>query len=104
MLTKIPRDKTNNTSKEIIFARHDFIKDKTGEKLHHIKTYSVAPETTFGNIENFIGVAQVPIGLAGPLTVNGEHANGQFCIPTATTKGTLVASYNRGMRLLKHGR
>lgn len=100
MLTKIPRDNTNNTSEEIISARHDFIEDKTGEKLHHIKNYSIAPETTVGNIENFIGVAQVPIGLAGPLTVNGEHANGKFCIPMATTEGTLVASYNRGMRLL----
>ena len=55
---------------------------------------------TRGNIENFIGVAQVPIGLAGPLLVNGEHAQGEFLIPLATTEGTLVASYNRGMKVL----
>ena len=53
-----------------------------------------------GNVENFIGVAQVPIGLAGPLRINGEHARGDFYIPLATSEGTLVASYNRGMRLL----
>ena len=53
-----------------------------------------------GNIENFIGVAQVPIGLAGPLLINGEHAHGEFYVPLATTEGTLVASYSRGMRLL----
>jgi hydroxymethylglutaryl-CoA reductase (NADPH) len=45
-------------------------------------------------------VAQVPIGLAGPLRINGEHAKGEFYVPMATTEGTLVASYNRGMRIL----
>jgi len=45
-------------------------------------------------------VAQVPIGLAGPLKVNGEHAVGEFLIPLATTEGTLVASYSRGMKVL----
>ena len=53
-----------------------------------------------GNVEHFIGVAQVPIGLAGPLLVNGEHAQGEFYVPLATAEGTLVACYNRGMRLL----
>jgi hydroxymethylglutaryl-CoA reductase (NADPH) len=47
-----------------------------------------------------MGVAQVPIGLAGPLRIEGEEARGDFYIPMATTEGTLVASYNRGMRLL----
>jgi len=42
----------------------------------------------------------VPIGLAGPLLVNGEHAQGEFYVPLATAEGTLVASYNRGMRLV----
>ena len=42
----------------------------------------------------------MPIGLAGPLLVNGEHAQGEFYVPMATAEGTLVASYNRGMRLL----
>ena len=58
------------------------------------------PAVTAGNIENFAGVAQVPIGIAGPLPINGEHAVGDFVVPMATTGGTLVASYNRGMRLL----
>lgn len=51
-----------------------------------------------GNIENFIGMAQVPIGLAGPLEVKGQYAQGGFYIPLATTEGALVASYNRGMK------
>ena len=51
-----------------------------------------------GNIENFIGMAQIPIGLAGPVWINGTHARGDFYIPMATTEGALVASYNRGMK------
>ena len=51
-----------------------------------------------GNIENFIGMAQVPIGLAGPLLINGKDASGDYYIPLATTEGALVASYSRGMK------
>jgi len=58
------------------------------------------PWSVAGNIENFTGAIQVPLGIAGPILVHGEHAQGEFYIPLATTEGTLVASYNRGMRLL----
>lgn len=51
-----------------------------------------------GNIENFIGMAQIPVGLAGPLLVNGKDAKGDFLIPLATTEGALIASYSRGMK------
>lgn len=53
-----------------------------------------------GNIENFIGMAQVPVGLAGPVRVNGDHAKGEYRIPLATTEGALVASYTRGMKAI----
>ena len=43
----------------------------------------------------------MPIGIAGPLLVDGEHAKGEFYVPLATAEGTLVASYNRGMKLLR---
>ena len=36
-----------------------------------MSSYSLGPGTLPGNIENFVGVAQVPIGLAGPLLVAG---------------------------------
>lgn len=52
------------------------------------------------NIENFIGLAQVPIGLAGPLRVNGAHAQGDYYVPLATTEAALVASYSRGAQLI----
>jgi hydroxymethylglutaryl-CoA reductase (NADPH) len=96
----IPYDKENNHTPEIIEARQRFISEYTGASPRHLFHYSVDPATTRGNIENFTGVAQVPIGFAGPLKVNGEHAQGEFLIPMATTEGTLVASYNRGMKVL----
>ena len=52
-----------------------------------------------GNIENFIGYTQVPLGLAGPLLIDGDEAQGEFHIPLATTEGALVASYSRGMKV-----
>lgn len=52
-----------------------------------------------GNIENYIGMAQVPIGVAGPLLINGTSAKGQYYVPLATTEGALVASYGRGMKI-----
>ncbi|WP_293373352.1 hydroxymethylglutaryl-CoA reductase, partial [Nevskia sp.] len=101
---KVPRDKNNDYTADAATARRDFVQAQTGTALEHVGQYSFSPGVLPGNIENFIGVAQVPIGLAGPLRINGEHANGDFYIPMATTEGTLVASYNRGMRLLsEHG-
>src|SRR3954453_18870597 len=80
--------------------RADFAREQTGTALEHVTSYSFDPSILSGNVEHFIGVAQVPIGLAGPLLVDGEHAQGEFYVPLATAEGTLVASYNRGMRLL----
>ncbi len=98
--TGIPSDKENNASPAIIREREKFIEEYSGVKLQHINKYSFDPEITKGNIENFTGVAQIPIGFAGPIKINGEHAQGEFIIPLATTEGTLVASYNRGMKVL----
>jgi hydroxymethylglutaryl-CoA reductase (NADPH) len=57
-------------------------------------------ETYARNIENFIGTVKIPIGLAGPLRVNGAHALGDYYVPLATTEAALVASYSRGAQLI----
>ena len=100
MTKKIPRSSSNDYTNEIAQVRRQFLTEKTGIELNHLGKFSFEPSTLPGNIEHFIGVAQVPIGIAGPLLINGEHAEGEFYIPLATTEGTLVASYNRGMKLL----
>ncbi len=96
----IPRNKENDYTEAAALARRTFAQQQTGAALTHLAHYSIDPAVLPGNIENFTGVAQVPIGLAGPLRILGEHAQGDFYIPLATTEGTLTASYNRGMRLL----
>ena len=97
---RIPRDPHNDYTHKVAAERRAFITRQTGAKLAHVEQYSFDPSVVQGNVEGFIGVAQVPIGLAGPLRINGEHAKGDFFIPIATTEGAVVSSYNRGMRLL----
>ncbi len=62
------------------------------------------PQTILGlewqgkNIENMIGATQVPLGIAGPIKIEGK---GNFVVPLATTEAALVASINRGLKALR---
>ncbi len=98
---KIPRQPDNDYSREAAAERRRFVEKQTGASLHHTAQFSFDPVLLPGNIENFSGVVQVPMGFAGPLRVNGEHAQGDFFVPMATSEGTLVASYSRGMNLAR---
>ena len=97
---RIPRDASDDYGEAIIKQRQALVEEVTNTKAEHLWKYSFDPHATKGNIENFTGVAQIPIGFAGPLRINGEYTQGDFIIPMATTEGTLVASYNRGMKLM----
>lgn len=101
MSNRIPRDRDNDYTESMAQQRREFVTEQTAVSMEHVGHYSLDPASTAGNIENFIGVAQVPMGLVGPLLVNGEHAQGEFYMPMATSEGTLIASYNRGARLLR---
>ncbi len=82
-------------------VRRKALEEKLGINLEHVGHYSIDPERVIGkNIENMIGVVQIPMGVAGPLKINGEYARGEFYIPLATTEGALVASVNRGCSAL----
>ena len=97
---RIPRDQQDDYGDAAVTARQRFATDLTGTRLNHVTRFSFDPHAAVGNCEHFVGVAQVPLGLAGPLKVDGEHAQGEFLIPLATSEGTLVASYNRGIQVL----
>ena len=90
-------DKYTQTATEALDIRREFIERYSDCKLDQISNYTLDMELAFAkNIENPIGTIQVPIGIAGPVTINGEHAKDDFFIPLATSEGALLASVNRG--------
>ncbi|MEM6774828.1 MAG: hydroxymethylglutaryl-CoA reductase [Pseudomonadota bacterium] len=101
MSKAIPRDNANDYNADIVAERQRFIEETTGAKLNHTRQFSFDPEDMAGNIESIFGVAQIPIGIAGPLLINGEYAQGEFYVPMATVEGTMLASYNRGMKVIR---
>ena len=76
------------------------VEQMTETEFEAIRSYPFDPEAAATNVENMIGVVQVPLGYAGPVTVNGDYANGPFLIPMATTEGALLASVSRGMSVI----
>jgi hydroxymethylglutaryl-CoA reductase (NADPH) len=73
--------------------------------LANIGSYSLDEQTASSkNCENMIGVVQVPLGVAGPLTIRHRGVNAsedqKYYVPLATTEGALVASVNRGCRAI----
>ena len=83
-----------------IKQRRGWLEKKIGKPLDALADFSEEADEYRGNIENMLGVAHVPIGIAGPLRVNGQFAKGDFYVPMATTEGVLVNSYTLGMYLL----
>ena len=92
----LPRLKDQGYSADRVTQRRSWVASKVAVDLTHVGSYSFDPEQMRGNIENPIGAAQVPMGVAGPVLVHGEYARGLFYVPMATTEGALIRSYERG--------
>ncbi|PPA79374.1 MAG: 3-hydroxy-3-methylglutaryl-coenzyme A reductase [ANME-2 cluster archaeon HR1] len=87
--------------KEAVAVRRSAIAQLTDTGLDNIGSFTIdETQATARNIENMIGAVQVPLGIAGPIIINGEYAIGNFSLPMATTEGALVASTNRGCSVI----
>jgi hydroxymethylglutaryl-CoA reductase (NADPH) len=70
--------------------------------LSHTGNFSLdEKDASAKNCENMIGVTQIPLGIAGPLGIQNSKSKIQnYFIPLATTEGALVASVNRGSKVI----
>lgn len=99
-LELVPRMMKQGYARQDVERRREWVEKKTGGHFVHVSSFSIPSEEMRGNIENPIGTAQMPLGVAGPLLIKGNHAHGLFYVPLATTEGALVRSYERGMLTL----
>ena len=81
-------------------ARRLVVDADTGASLETVGNYGFPAERAESNIENMLGTVQIPVGVAGPVDVNGGAADGEGYLPLATTEGALLASVNRGCSVL----
>lgn len=81
--------------------RRRALEEMSDTSLEHVGSYSLdGARACSQNCENFIGAAQVPMGVVGPLRIRGEHVDEEVFAPLATTEAALVASTNRGCAAL----
>lgn len=94
-------DKEAGNKNLAALIRRRYLEKKYNVSLSAIAHTIIDFEEVVGrNIENPIGAAQIPVGVAGPLKIVGEHVKGEFFVPMATTEGALVASVSRGAKAI----
>ncbi len=82
-------------------ARRLLVERETGADLSTVGEYAFDAADADANIENAIGGAQLPMGIVGPVDVDGGAADGEYYLPLATTEGALLASVNRGLSAIR---
>jgi hydroxymethylglutaryl-CoA reductase (NADPH) len=82
-------------------ARRHLLADETGADLDAVGDYGFDAADAESNVENMIGAAQIPMGVVGPLVIDGEAADSEHYLPLATTEGALLASVNRGASAIR---
>lgn len=88
-------------NKKTIQERREYIEKLKGVSLHAIGVFPKGLEEAQNkNCENMVGATSVPLGVAGPLLIHGEYAQGEYYLPLATTEAALVASVNRGCKAI----
>jgi len=81
-------------------VRRRVVADRADTDLEAVGKYAFDAADAEPNIDNMIGSVQVPLGVAGPVAVDGGAFAGDRYLPMATTEGALVASVNRGCSVI----
>lgn len=93
-----PRDRDDDFSPNALAARRAWM----GVDAPHIAGRPVAAGEARGNVEQCVGYAQIPVGVVGPMRLRGDFS-GTYAVPMATCEGTMVASYQRGLKACAGG-
>lgn len=90
-------EKDLNDLERAVRVRRLVVEAKTGRQIPDLPFENYRYDQVAGVCcENVVGYVPIPVGVAGPLTIDGK----EFFLPMATTEGALVASTARGCRAL----
>ncbi len=100
------KSKLADASRDAARIRCHQIEEITGKSLNRIKetqpdNVSLSAEgVVLPGIEMKVGGAIIPMGIAGPMKINGQYAKGEFYIPLATNEAALIAGVQRGIKAI----
>lgn len=98
MEDRVPKGNSHNAMS--MDKRVSWVNERFNFDLDAIIKHQIDPRRLRGVVENFIGAVQIPVGLVGPLKVNGELADGLFMAPFATVEGVITLSATRGAKVI----